>query len=566
MTKAIKIKEFPDDDRLWRIDWLAYVQRNEKNIVTESTIDVYLSPVQLINAHDFSKGDRARICRQIGVGQLPLLTIGSLWHNSQLSDEKAIRTPTKLPPVFISPSTVRLIAAGFRQDGHYVIDKSVFHIGGYKNGLSAHCLAVEHNGDPYGIIIPVAEIIRFYYASSSDLSKIAFSGIYENNLHSMVGELHHMHPELDMFIIQLRKHLADVDGWTIGRLLQNHHADQGFKLIHRSLVKQSINTLGKKSVPETQFPFEGLTEWTARCLNFKSNGRNRIFILELLRCTAPFPFSDLQVIRDNDNSQNTDTPDDGRSESWPSTKVTKPQQDDLALQSEVEPYQMAGSENITLNTNRFAALDGKKIIKASKEQCKYKVANLIPCTTIQATGLGTGSGTIGASTIIPTQITIEAEDEDTKRRQREKALAASFGTMMEAVQHLNHFPDVTATVRHSADSLLIPLTSAQARQWSYLDSKTASYRSVLVADLQVKERHFWLIEFEQRKNEKCTAALIEIPQDSADEVLYRLLKSLARASGIWRNVKHQDDLKIISMKHSWKNAQGYADSVYERAI
>jgi hypothetical protein len=31
-------------------------------------------------------------------------------------------------------------------------------------------MAIEYNNDPYGIIIPCAEIARFYYCRSSDLS------------------------------------------------------------------------------------------------------------------------------------------------------------------------------------------------------------------------------------------------------------------------------------------------------------------------------------------------------------------------------------------------------------
>ena len=569
MAKVVKIAEFPDDGRLWRIDWLAAVQHNEKNIPTENTIDVYLRPIDPQHTTDFGMTITERVCRQIGVGQLPLLAIGSLWHKGQLLDDtRAVQRRTNLRSVLINSSTVKLIKAGHQDEGNYAISKFYFDIGGIQNGLSANCLALERNGDPYGIIIPVAEVIRFYYASSSDLSNIAFSGVYENDFDSMVGELHHMHPEQDMFIIQLRKWLEDDDGWTIGRLLQEPRADEAFKLIHRSLVKQSVNTLHKKAMPETNFPFEGQTNWTAHCINFQSGGKNRTLILELLHCTAPFPFSDLHVIRGNDGRKanaETDISDDDKIECWPNKKVTKPRpEDDLPLQSEAEPYRYAKKDSITLKANRFAALENKEILKDTKEQCKYKAAQLIPCQSTVATGLGTGLGTTGDSTIIPAQITVTAEDEEKVRRQREKALEASFEAMMQAVRLLNQYPNTKASIRQSRDGYFIPLTSAKSRQWSYLDSKKKKYRSVLVADIDVDDRYFWLIEFEQRKNEKCTSALIEIPIHYEDNELLQLLKGLALKNGIWRNIKHRLDLEIIPMKHTWNSAEGYAFSVFER--
>ena len=569
MAKVVKIAEFPEDGRLWRIDWLAAVQHNEKNIPTENTIDVYLRPVDPKHTDDFGMTITERVCRQIGVGQLPLLAIGSLWHKGQLLDDiRAVQRRTNLHSVLINPSTVKLIKAGHQDNGNYAISKLYFDIGGIQNGLSANCLAIERNGDPYGIIIPVTEVIRFYYAFSSDLSNIAFSGMYENDFDSMVGEFHHMHPEKVMFIIQLRKWLEDDDGWTIGRLLQEPCADEAFKLIHRSLVKQSVNTLHKKAMPETNFPFEGRTDWTAHCINFQSGGKNRTLILELLHCTAPFPFSDLHVIRDNDGNKanpETDISDEDKIECWPNKKVTKPSpDDDLSLQSEAEPYRYAKKDSITLMANRFAALVGKEILKNTKDQCKYKAAQLTPCQSTVATGLGTGLGTTGDSTIIPAQITVTAEDEEKVRRQREKALEASFETMMQAVRLLNQYPKTKASIRQSSNGYEIPLTSSKSRQWSYLDSKKQTRRSVFVADIQVNERYFWLIEFEQRKGEHFTSALIEVLQRYFEGELRQLLKGLARENGIWRNIKHRLDLKIIPMKHTWNSAEGYALSVYER--
>ncbi len=567
VKQVIEIAEFPRDGRLWRIDWLAAVQRNV-NVPTESTIEVYLRPVEKNTKANFGVNNQERVCCLIGVGQLPLLAVGSLWHDGRLLEDRAINRRTVLEHVHINSNTVQLINAGHKDGEHYVINKFSFDIGGYQNGLNANCLAIRHYGDPYRIIIPVSEIIRFYYAASSDMAKIAFSGMYENDFDEIVGELHYFNPELKRFIIQLRYWIEDNDGWTLARLLQEPCADEAFKMIHRSLVKQSVNAPHKRTMPETNFPFEGRTDLTARCLEFNSGGKSRLLVLELLHCTAPFPFADLEVVRDNDGTKanpDTDIPDDDKIECWASRDITKQNSDGLPLQSEAEAYRFATKQSITLKANRFGALAGKQIIKTAKDQCKYKAAQLILSQSTEATALGTGFGTTGDSTIIPAQI-MTAEDEERIRRQREKALEASFEAMIEAVGFLNQYPKTTAVIRQSSNGYFVPLTSPKNFQWAYLDSKRKLYRSVLVADIQVNDRYFWLIEFELRKGEHFTSALVEIPEHYSDGELLQLLKGLAGKNGIWRNIKHRLDFKIIPMKHTWNSAEGYASSVYERSV
>ena len=95
---VIQIKEFPNDGRVWRIDWFGAVRKND-NVPTEPIIDVYLRPVSVTDKTsiaDFGWLNKERICCPIGVGQLPVLTIGSLWKNGKLLDYQVI-VPSNLP-------------------------------------------------------------------------------------------------------------------------------------------------------------------------------------------------------------------------------------------------------------------------------------------------------------------------------------------------------------------------------------------------------------------------------------------------------------------------------------
>ena len=518
---VIQIKEFPNDGRVWRIDWFGAVRKND-NVPTEPTIDVYLRPVSVTDKTsiaDFGWLNKERICCTIGVGQLPVLTIGSLWKNGKLLDYKVI-VPSNLPNVNIAEDSVRLIEAAHKDQTGYIINKAAFDIGGFKNGLSARCLAIESDGDPYSIIIPVAEVIRFYYAISTNLAKIAFLGSYETNFDQIIGERCGFDSKTKILIIHLRQWLYDNEGWVLGRILRDKNAQQGFFQIHRSLVKQSVGKY-HQPMPETNFPFQGKTDWAARCLSFTSGGKVRTLILELLRCTAPFPFSNLVVIRDNDGRQaspETDLPESNKRPYLRNQRLKSGTS--KKLHSIEEPVQNMKRMVIDYVKERFGDLWNKELIKPEKEFCNYRKTDLLFLPPSESTtALGTGDGTSGQSKTAPISISINVGKETDiaqkpRSHSRSEALPATFENMMAAVRYLSeNYQDkgVTAKVW---PTLYMPLTSNRSSQWSYLDTFATTTnlvktpRRVLIAELNIDNMLFWLVEFEQRESESLTAAMI----------------------------------------------------------
>ena len=518
---VIQIKEFPNDGRVWRIDWFGAVRKND-NVPTEPTIDVYLRPVSVTDKTsiaDFGWLNKERICCTIGVGQLPVLTIGSLWKNGKLLNYQVI-VPSNLPNVNIAEDSVRLIEAAHKDQTGYIINKAAFDIGGFKNGLSARCLAIESDGDPYSIIIPVAEVIRFYYAISTNLAKIAFLGSYETNFDQIIGERCGFDSKTKILIIHLRQWLYDNEGWVLGRILRDKNAQQGFFQIHRSLVKQSVGKY-HQPMPETNFPFQGKTDWAARCLSFTSGGKVRTLILELLRCTAPFPFSNLVVIRDNDGRQaspETDLPESNKRPYLRNQRLKSGTS--KKLHSIEEPVQNMKRMVIDYVKERFGDLWNKELIKPEKEFCNYRKTDLLFLPPSESTtALGTGDGTSGQSKTAPISISINVGKETDiaqkpRSHSRSEALPATFENMMAAVRYLSeNYQDkgVTAKVW---PTLYMPLTSNRSSQWSYLDTSATTTnlvktpRRVLIAELNIDNMLFWLVEFEQRESESLTAAMI----------------------------------------------------------
>ena len=576
---VIQIKEFPNDGRVWRIDWFGAVRKND-NVPTEPTIDVYLRPVSVTDKTsiaDFGWLNKERICCTIGVGQLPVLTIGSLWKNGKLLDYKVI-VPSNLPNVNIAEDSVRLIEAAHKDQTGYIINKAAFDIGGFKNGLSARCLAIESDGDPYSIIIPVAEVIRFYYAISTNLAKIAFLGSYETNFDQIIGERCGFDSKTKILIIHLRQWLYDNEGWVLGRILRDKNAQQGFFQIHRSLVKQSVGKY-HQPMPETNFPFQGKTDWAARCLSFTSGGKVRTLILELLRCTAPFPFSNLVVIRDNDGRQaspETDLPESNKRPYLRNQRLKSGTS--KKLHSIEEPVQNMKRMVIDYVKERFGDLWNKELIKPEKEFCNYRKTDLLFLPPSESTtALGTGDGTSGQSKTAPISISINVGKETDiaqkpRSHSRSEALPATFENMMAAVRYLSeNYQDrgVTAKVW---PTLYMPLTSNRSSQWSYLDTSATTTnlvktpRRVLIAELNIDNMLFWLVEFEQRESESLTAAMIYGASSMKAEEIKKILHLLARSKGIWKNIPPHGRFHIRPMKHSWPSIEEYASSIYKACL
>ena len=576
---VIQIKEFPNDGRVWRIDWFGAVRKND-NVPTEPTIDVYLRPVSVTDKTsiaDFGWLNKERLCCTIGVGQLPVLTIGSLWKNGKLLDYKVI-VPSNLPNVNIAEDSVRLIEAAHKDQTGYIINKAAFDIGGFKNGLSARCLAIESDGDPYSIIIPVAEVIRFYYAISTNLAKIAFLGSYETNFDQIIGERCGFDSKTKILIIHLRQWLYDNEGWVLGRILRDKNAQQGFFQIHRSLVKQSVGKY-HQPMPETNFPFQGKTDWAARCLSFTSGGKVRTLILELLRCTAPFPFSNLVVIRDNDGRQaspETDLPESNKRPYLRNQRLKSGTS--KKLHSIEEPVQNMKRMVIDYVKERFGDLWNKELIKPEKEFCNYRKTDLLFLPPSESTtALGTGDGTSGQSKTAPISISINVGKETDiaqkpRSHSRSEALPATFENMMAAVRYLSeNYQDkgVTAKVW---PTLYMPLTSNRSSQWSYLDTSATTTnlvktpRRVLIAELNIDNMLFWLVEFEQRESESLTAAMIYGASSMKAEEIKKILHLLARSKGIWKNIPPHGRFHIRPMKHSWPSIEEYASSIYTACL
>lgn len=541
-----RIGEFPHGR--WTIKALGEVKRNPE-VPTEPIIDVLIESDQ---------GTQEII--QLGVGQLPVLKVGTQWQDGTLSpyQDKQLEI-FSLNDVLVDIQTVQYVQM-YEQytPNKYLIPPYVWKLSSKLR--QAKCLAVEYDGNKYGIIIPLAEIARFYYCASTDLAQSAFLGEYRaTHLNHVVNfEKCGFDEAKNRAIIHLRQRYQDNDAWTIARILNSDIALKGVRKIHNSLVARSINS--EPAFFNCDIPFQGTTNWQARGVYIDDFDSPRYIVFQLLKCSHPFPFAELQVDRDNNaNKANpgTDIATEDkkdyayRQQGSPDMRVANKE-----LNSQVETDKNSVVFNIEVPAEQFGYLEGKKIIKP--EDKAFNEYKSMP-TSIEANfadKLGTGQG--------------DFSSRSTNQRakiNRKTGVGSDLDMLLEAV-NLLRAQGIAINIRRKSE---LPLAEPERRwQWGYLDSQNKTRRLYVAVNITHNSRYFCWVEFEQRKKGERAVGLL-IHADGifiTDGLLNEILSNLSRLKGVWEGEKGSavegTQVHFVKVKHTWDTAEKLSEIIKSR--
>ena len=261
------IDAFPDDDLLWRIEWIGGVGYNT-SVPSEPQIDVCLA--QLPKGEKNPLSARARSSQvekrtvKIGVGLLPYVWIGSVWQKRRpvITNLSAYRGR-----VSIDATSLRMVALGMATSRDNAIPRSSYLFGAsWPNVCRTLLVAVEQDGDPYAVMVPTAEIIRFYYGPSTRLAQALFWGEYHNMFNADRSGVF----KEGVVRVHLRRWLEDEDSWTLARYICSPLMQSEVSELYRNLQVYQINSPNFISQPDQAlrcgFPFAGPTTIQGICL------------------------------------------------------------------------------------------------------------------------------------------------------------------------------------------------------------------------------------------------------------------------------------------------------------
>jgi len=577
-SERLKLSYFPDDGRIWRVEWINDIQYNHA-VPSESAFVATIAPFTPEVQQEYETGlyDEKRhfyrnsdIVRndikevKIGVGQSPLIDIGSLWQNGYLINSNVGIKETF--NIVVDDAHVQYHPGFHRYNFNgQEIPSLPFNqqIMDYKQGRKVNCAYVQYNDDPYHFIIPDHVLINFYLCSSTSLAHAVYDGSIINSATTEIykPEKSFYCEEESIFSIYLRMKMFDDDAWVLSRVYKTREGLKAAKLVHDSLMVQNVNN-DKYLFPKTIFPFVGPTKLQLcyKHIFCKETNSYKKLVYAIYHCTAPFPFKRIQVIRDATTAdKETDIPQEEKKPFNSKNKNKNPQSSPMG--SSQEPSNTTQTNKIDKPQNRFGFTEDKPIEKPLKDQCLYKSAKAQKLEDVHTNQQGTGHGTWGSSNTSKGSI-------NTKRA----VLDTSFETFIEAIEELNNHKDFTASIRKPTDETrTIPLIKpGKYRQWSYLDSSLQSKRAVIIADIEYMSKHFCLIDFKFREKESYSRAIISRKDflQPNNDIIHRTLIRLASAKGRWVNITKIDYLlnKPVITKHSEPNIETIITKIKTKLI
>ena len=578
----LSILEFPHDGRIWRVDWFGEVSRNPE-VPSEALVETFISPLRT----DPSKTDPSansavehseRKGIEIGVGQLPYVHIGSLWKNGERMEIRAGTSDTFVN-IDIGPKTVLLVRADKTEGGIPLIPPNYYRLGS-KSALSSFCLVVRRKNDPYGIIIPVMEAIRFYYASSTDLARAIFNGEFPQNPDFLLNReksdldiVNEDGKELKIFRFFPRRHMSDYDGYTVGRILFSDVANRNVQRIFNSMMKNKMNE--GLSLPESGFPFIGTTTLNVHRKRIKCGDLWRNLVLTIDWCSGPFPFDRLSV----EWNRGGHSPGE-YAESNPlilsreGRQVSPPKNSgNMTIRSDRDPAILAGIVQYTLPSDRFGAMDGKSIIKVDPEDVEEEPGEeevRLAALDLPITSYGTGEGSYGKSHSAPLEFV-----EDKNPGSDVKAFL-SFQIFIDALPILNKATGIQAVFRVVGEpasprgvTSFFPANRYHPQShWEYLRFRTKQKRRAIIVDIALQNRHFCVVEIERRETENYKTYLFYVPDYSKleDKTVRSVLEHLVKKEG---RLKDEDSIPGIqwdSLIHTWENAEECGEKIMRKIM
>lgn len=554
-----RVNNFPNDGKTWRVDWFGGIMRTI-DVPSDPLMEVIMSPLfdpdGEITAQWNIDSDNQKIFL-VPIGLLPMISCGSVWKNGREIRRTDIKKE-EFPDLIISQATVQEIHSDFKIDGKTLIPATHHIIGrgsGKATAYQARCLCIENKGDPFGIIIPIIEIIRFYYAVTTRMAQAVVNHDFQLNLDALVNPVDcDYNPETRIAHITLRKEIRDFDAWVIARILYSEVAARGTRMIGDSLIQESFS--GKQPLhPRSIFPFEGTTRLKVRgkwIPQVETTKRWRYLVFSILTCSGPFPYEEIIRDRDNANIQadpETDIPEDEKLIAFPFANAPKINENGNSnIQSEEEPFKGIEEAYIgNFDINRFDYLIGKELITKTPNQNFFKSGGWKSFYSIETTFFGTGQGTTTPSNIAPIRIIAGQPVKEN--------CTVNVMDFMSIIEEMNNINGVEVVMRQATNQLMyVPLSRpTNKKQWSYLDSKKRIRRRLFIADVLIANQYVTLIDFEWREGQPYKLALFRecTGCQLTNNQLYHLLNKMVYHEGIWDKMTPPSSIQMITRKHTW---------------
>jgi hypothetical protein len=586
------IEAFLDNGRnlIWRVEWFGEVDLNPQ-VPSEPTIEVTLIPLREPEINPYTiykesayKADARRLVR-VGVGLLPCLYIGSLWQGG-----KQLETPKFAPwdfnELLITPQTAR-ITDSYQEPG--MITEEFYPAA--SSCVKAKYLVVDldaerHDGHQHSkLIIPCVEVARFYYMTSTQLSREIISGGLATNSNNVFDPRRTRRPGEDgVGFVQLRPTTKDINRNIVGRMALSKIANRNARNINSSLIRNALEY--DCAVLEARPPFEGYTDLKVQGRWLRDvNGSYHYLVYQIVSCTAPFPFDQLDWGRDNDGTSAGEK-DKSRPIAYAGgvkrpVRLMEQEESERLITSVEEPSLDYEVVNVELESDRFPDLRNKRKGKKLRNLENYTRAGQFRSNKPEAiTRYSTGAGDHKENKVAPFSVTQreQAKSQEAEEKDRKARLPAGFGNFNDILRELEKLGNITASLvlldAASKDTVIksctfFPIVGGRKPiKWSYIDYHQGHRRQAMIAHIKYDNYHFYLIDAEVKEDDPTDRYSMLLLYDSAGltevnaERLRAVLHFAVLERGRWIHDWEFKNLAKERFRHDYDAASKYASNFF----
>lgn len=304
------------------------------------------------------------------IGYLTLLHINAILHRGQIVNPW---TDGKLPfeRRTVEPTKINFCRENITPFNRRDIDDLEKEIISFKsnrlhneNEADSKCLGIRVGDDPYAIIFSCAEIMRFFYCTSSTMANTLFDGrINSPNIHIFDDSDGKSFGPLDGHVfVTLRKDMLDSDARIIADLFSNPEALRNAQSLSLEAAKDKGEYRDIISYP----PFDDEVKLEFFFIPFEQDGKKRKFVTRIIKSHHHPHFDTLEFDREN----NAENPSEDNSD----TKKEFPIENEEGDPNENDPP--------TLEDGTFIEPQIAATIRRAELGSRFPELSRIPCMKI----------------------------------------------------------------------------------------------------------------------------------------------------------------------------------------
>lgn len=274
-------------DRPHRVEWVADVVKTRRTDATTRCVRVMCAP--------WSKGDEGKTLRtraatpvalRVPVAFLRYIRVGDIWQNGLLvgcTDSADVM----FSELVVDESTTSIVVAGAKQlhsDGvrRHELPFDVFDA--HRDHTDSYLVRIQAAHSQV-LLIPVMEVVRFYFGRSGALLSKMFSGATADRELFRQADRDPKTGDVNIF---MSEGLTGSAACAVTRIAFDEGAQRSIRSLVSSGIKAAVNA--ERYYPRLSLPFTGKTTLGA-CGQWLTSGPMSVFLVHsLTQCSYPFPF------------------------------------------------------------------------------------------------------------------------------------------------------------------------------------------------------------------------------------------------------------------------------------